>query len=134
MNGALLHISLLNTSDLPVCPQQLFKREMGKPSCSAGTRPPGSNAVQTAPQILILLQRAERKRRASQAAGCIWPTANPGGRRAGREGWRRGYVWCRCTAAVHTFALCLRHLKWSQTRTCGCTLTYSLQTVLVEPF
>lgn len=85
MNGALLHISLLNTSDLPVCPQQLFKREMGKPSCSAGTRPPGSNAVQTAPQILILLQRAERKRRASEAAGCIWPTPNLW-RKAGREG------------------------------------------------
>lgn len=57
MNGALLHISLLNTGDLQVRPQQVFNCELGKRSCSTGARPQGSNAVQTAPQILILLQK-----------------------------------------------------------------------------
>lgn len=132
MNGALLHISLLNTSDLPVCPQQLFKRELGKPSCSAGTRPPGSDAVQIAPQILILLQRAERKRRGREAAGCIWPTPNLW-RKAGREE-EGGEATCGAGARQLCTHLCLCHLKWSQIRTCGCTLTYSLKTGLIEPF
>lgn len=74
MNGALLHISLFNTSDLQVCPQLGFKCELGECSCSTGTWPPGSGAVQTGPQILILFQK--RKRRGSETAGYIWPPAN----------------------------------------------------------